>query len=300
MRDHYTTENYVILDIETTGLSPAFSQIILIGLIHYNNGWQLTQIFCDHTNEEADLLQHLLEILKKDHLIVTYNGHAFDLPFINKRLEHHQFKRQLNLYKHFDLYRVVRASKKALGLPNYKLKTIEEYLGIYREDQISGKESVELYFQFMHQPNEKLRDIILLHNADDIRYMLPTLGILNHIPKSITEKFYPYHFEEYMLTDFEVLEDFIKLKCYSNFILPSWTDFHDGYQFVATDHTIELTLPIFKLSEYTFVDPDVLPFISTSFNEMTVEEQKSFMFFNKEELFRKSIHWITTYYPLER
>lgn len=300
MSDHYKLENYMILDIETTGLSPAFSNIILVGIIHFNDDWQLTQIFCDHTDEEPELLQKMLEFIRKEHLIVTYNGHAFDLPFINKRLSHHQFKKQLNMYKHFDLYRVVRASKKTLGLSNYKLKTIEEYLGIYREDQISGKESVDLYFQYMKRPNEKLRDIILLHNADDIRYMLPTLGILNHIPIEIIEGFYPYHYKSYILADFELNNDFIILSCYANYLLPTWSDFNEGYQFSAKDHELKITLPLFKLSNYTFIDPDVLPFFSTKFNDMSVEEQKSFIYSSKKDLFFKTIKWLIHHYPIER
>lgn len=299
LTNFYKKEDYMILDIETTGLSPTHAHIILVGIIHYDEKWRLTQIFCDHVDEELDLLDKLLSYISKEHLLITYNGHAFDIPFINKRLKHHGFKRQLNMVKHFDLYRVVRSSKKALNLSNYKLKTIEEFLGINRSDQISGKESVDLYFQYMSQPTTKLRDIILLHNADDIRYMIPTLGILDYVPVEIIEKYYPYHYENFILIDMIQSQDQVKLEIQSSSLLPNLVDFNDAYKLKLDTYRVECTLPYFSINEYNFIDSDILPFFEIKFNDMTVEDQKKLLINSKYDLFTKCSKWLVDYYKLE-
>ena len=67
-----------------------------------------------------------------------------------------------------DILKIIKPFKEKLSLPDFKLKTIEKYLGIYREDTISGKESVQLYNEYVSSNCNKLKDKILLHNYEDI------------------------------------------------------------------------------------------------------------------------------------
>ncbi len=43
-----------------------------------------------------------------------------------------------------DIMRLVKHNKDYFNFQDFKLKTVEKFLGIEREDTISGKESVEL------------------------------------------------------------------------------------------------------------------------------------------------------------
>ena len=70
------------LDIETTGLSPAYCQITVVG-VHLTNGTEgrLVQLVGDDATAD-----HVLEALEGTSMIYSYNGSRFDLPFIHSRL----------------------------------------------------------------------------------------------------------------------------------------------------------------------------------------------------------------------
>lgn len=268
----------MILDIETTGLSPQYHQVILVGIIYAkNNKWYITQIFCDHRTEERELLLELKEYIK-DQLIITYNGYAFDIPFLNKRYAHHKIYYKLNAYSNFDLYRVVRASKKALNLPNYKLKTIEEYLGIYREDQISGRESVLLYDAYEETRDKELRRVILLHNADDIEYMIPTLRILDHVPLRITEKYYPFHFKSekfktLIVNKFDQKKDYLEVVFYAATKEEALVDVSNDFSLSITEDLLTVKVPLFRIGDRSFIDVDEISYLNLYFNDMSLDEQ---------------------------
>lgn len=53
-------------------------------------------------------------------------------------------------------------------MERYNLKTVEKFLGVHREDQIDGGISVELYCKYLETRNEEIKDIIMLHNYEDV------------------------------------------------------------------------------------------------------------------------------------
>lgn len=278
----------MILDIETTGLSPTYTEVILVGIIyHKEDQWHLTQLYCDHRSEEKELLLALKTYID-DHMMITYNGHAFDIPYLNKRFKAHDIDYSIDLHKNFDLYRVIRASKKALGLDNYKLKSIEEYLGIYREDQISGKESVDLYNQYELEASLDLRDKILLHNSDDIEYMIPTFAILNHIPEDIISKYYPFiHYSndygELICRNYLLEQDYITTEWQYAFAHDPFVDYDDGYVLSVSNQVITIKLPLFHIGERHFIDVDQLQFLGLTFNEMSYPKQVEYELKTKKD-----------------
>jgi len=291
----------MILDIETTGLSPLYTEAILVGIIYYeDSNWKITQIFCDKRQEEKELLVELQTYIKETHMLITYNGHAFDIPYLNKRYKHHQLDYQININMNFDLYRVIRSSKKALNLPNYKLKTIEEYLGIYRQDEISGKESVELYNRYEQSPSQELRDIILLHNYDDILYMIPTLKILTHIPESITDRYYPFVFEtanygKIIVTEYKEEQNYINISAQSNLELKPTIDYSNGFGLEIMKRVIKLKVPIFNIGDRRFIDIDQLPFYIGTFNDLILEEQLELEIKSKKNALIASLKLLETH-----
>mgnify|MGYP000866526953 CR=1 FL=1 len=162
-----------VIDIETTGLNPDRSRFILGGLVlPEDQGKKAIQILSESKEEEAPLIRSYLSELSDLDALVSYNGDYFDLPFLKRRLQHNRIPgEELPMFKSFDLYRILdRYSNFRKLLPNLKQKTVETFLGLWsdRKDEISGAESVELYNRYLRTQDPAIRDIILLHNKDDI------------------------------------------------------------------------------------------------------------------------------------
>lgn len=304
--------NYVILDIETTGLSPKYSEVILVGFIHYTNkNWNLTQLLCDHHNEEKELLLELQKYFDDTKILITYNGHSFDLPFLNSRLKKWDIGFRFDTFMNFDLYRVIRSGKKSLGLENYKLKTVEKFLGINRDDTISGKESVELFFQYEKSKNIEIRNKILLHNYEDIKFLIPTLSILEKIDPDITDIYYPFiiyskKFGNMKLVKYEILDSYINIILATKSKIDFLDDYNESYSLVIKEDSrnhkttlINISLPIFTITndeDFKFIDIDTLPFINKEFNKLIYRDQLNYMVGDKKNTTIKIVNLLEEFY----
>ncbi|MBK5251653.1 MAG: ribonuclease H-like domain-containing protein [Peptostreptococcaceae bacterium] len=172
-------KNGLIFDIETTGLNPHKNQVILIGFARFDKKGRfvLNQLFLDNPSEEAEMLSIFHRIAASSGFFVTYNGNSFDLPFINTRMKKHSQKQKLDSFYNVDLMRVLQTKYFNLPIPDYKLKTVEKYMGISRTDRISGKESVELYERYLSTKDPFIQSKILLHNSDDIINLFKLLKV---------------------------------------------------------------------------------------------------------------------------
>jgi len=169
-----------VFDIETTGLSPASSRLILSGfLIEGDLGPVLTQYFAESLEDEALVLKATLETLDTLDVVVTYNGKGFDIPFVDtrsKNMPHRPFPYNLDLYSVVRKYSPIRQY-----LPNLKQKTLEDFLGLWenRLDEISGGESAALYMDYLVHRDPALEEKILLHNRDDVIQLYRLLKVLD-------------------------------------------------------------------------------------------------------------------------
>lgn len=172
-----------ILDIETTGLSPDSSAFILGGLISYEEQ-SLEQFFVEDLAHEKEVLELFLNRLRDFDVIITYNGQSFDIPFLLKRAGKLGIPVNFTLPYNLDLYLVLNNhSTLRKILPNLKQKTVETFMGLWasREDEISGKESVYLYFEYLNTRNREIKEKILLHNRDDVQQLSKLLPILEKL-----------------------------------------------------------------------------------------------------------------------
>ncbi|WP_051569093.1 ribonuclease H-like domain-containing protein [Alkaliphilus transvaalensis] len=182
---------FCILDIETTGLSSKYHNVILIGLLYpHNNRTVIKQFFAENIHEEEELLQFFAEEIKRYDFLITYNGVTFDYPFLKERFKKYNITWPHDDIKHFDILHFLKKCKGQLPLENLKLKTVENYLGINRQDTISGKDSVVLYKTYESNPSPALEKTILLHNYEDIYYLAKVATIFDHFPdvNSLLEK----------------------------------------------------------------------------------------------------------------
>lgn len=177
--------NHFVFDIETTGLNSNYCKVILIGILfNQDNKTVIKQFFANTEDDEKELLLAFINDIKNYQNHITFNGLTFDIPFLNTRLKKHNIDFSLSKNNDIDILKLIRPFKEKLYLSDCKLKTIEKYLGIHREDTISGKESVDLYKDYSVNQDIDLREKILLHNYEDIYY----LGIIFKIKDILKHK----------------------------------------------------------------------------------------------------------------
>ncbi|WFA09447.1 ribonuclease H-like domain-containing protein [Tissierella sp. Yu-01] len=188
-KKYFQDKNICFMDIETTGLDRSRNSIYLIGIQYYDKEkqlWALKQIFAESIKEEKELLIKISKILPLYDEIITYNGESFDIPFINRRLSAFEIPYSIDISKSMDIFRLVKKNKNYLGLENLKLKTLERYLGLYRDDLFTGKDCIDFYFDYIKSRNEALLNKIMLHNYEDLYYMIDILGIIDIINEKKT------------------------------------------------------------------------------------------------------------------
>ena len=171
----------LFLDIETTGLSRSRHQIYLIGiaLIVDNNIFYVNQWFAESAEDESCVLQEFSSFLQTSEIkrIITFNGNQFDLPFLLARAKFHAINLTFDPFELFDIYKEVVRRKQILQLQNYRQKTIEQFLGLFREDQFTGGELINVYEDYVVCPNEQGKHLLKLHNYEDVLGMMDLLEI---------------------------------------------------------------------------------------------------------------------------
>lgn len=133
-------DKIALVDIETTGLTPGYDQITVIGLA---DGARSIAYVAGIPQTGDEKLDRFREVIKGYQLIVTYNGTNFDLPFIEKHFREANFRFEL---PHLD----VMLPARAVGLQG-GLKDMEKQVGIVRPADIKdmrGAEAIQLWGQW--------------------------------------------------------------------------------------------------------------------------------------------------------
>lgn len=165
--------NILFFDIETTGFSREFHMIYLIGAAAcYNGRWRLLQWFAQEPQEEPEVIRAFLDFSKDYDTLIHFNGQRFDLPFTEARARSLQIPWTLEFNESIDLMNLIRPYKSLCRLENCRQKSVEQLLGLSgREDTMSGGELIPVYHHYVHKKDSRSLDLLLLHNADDVRGM---------------------------------------------------------------------------------------------------------------------------------
>jgi len=151
---HPCVEAY--LDIETTGLSPRYSRITVIG-IYLCNGDDIS--FIQLVGEDITV-DSLLETLGGVDIIYTYNGSRFDLPFIYILLGVNLAK----MFAHRDLMYDCWRNNLYGGF-----KVVERQLGIERRlTEVNGYEAVKLWWRYVDYLDLDALATLLEYNKEDV------------------------------------------------------------------------------------------------------------------------------------
>lgn len=172
-------EDVLFLDIETTGFSPRSSCIYLIGCAYFSRtGWRVRQFFAETPAQEGEIVRAFSSFSSTFSMFVHFNGLTFDVPFLQAKCKKHALP-ALSLQSQCDIYKQISPYKNMLHLPGCRQKQLEAFIGIAREDIFSGGQLIELYHAYGESRDERLQEVLLLHNADDLAGMLQLYAVMS-------------------------------------------------------------------------------------------------------------------------
>lgn len=147
------------LDIETTGLSPQYSEITVIG-IHLVSERESRFIQLVGEDVTTHNILQILQALDGVGTVYTYNGSRFDLPFIYFRLGINLAQ----LFNHCDLMYHCWKNNLYGGF-----KGVERQLGIERHlKEVDGFEAVRLWRKWVNYYDEGALATLLEYNKEDV------------------------------------------------------------------------------------------------------------------------------------
>ena len=173
-----------VFDIETTGLYSARDKIISASFID-PDGSDLVQFFTEDPSSEDHTVARILQELSDCDCVITYNGNSFDLPFVAARASKFKLSEDMPILWKIDIYRWLKNYwQLSPELESLKQKNVEKILGLSddRDDEISGGECIPLYSEYINIGNVHAKDLILLHNADDVRQLARITQQLSFLP----------------------------------------------------------------------------------------------------------------------
>lgn len=164
--------NTTVFDVETTGLFHSRDCIINAGFCSPLG--EVWQNFTEDPGDEKRTVEEALERIEQADAVVTYNGDTFDLPFLQRRAQKYGLCDKLPLLWSVDLYRWLKKYwPAASSMKSMSQKSVEEAFGLAdrRTDEIPGGDCIPLYNYYLQTKDEKAKQAILLHNADDVRQL---------------------------------------------------------------------------------------------------------------------------------
>lgn len=249
------------IDIETTGLSREYADIISITVLLFeNNCYKIHQIFCEYKIDEPIALKYLKELIKTKKFTITYNGNSFDIPFLTSKSQKHNINIDFNCFVRIDLYNWMKSFKNKIEIENFKLKTAEKYFNIRREDCISGEDVITLYQAYRIEPRKEFSLLIMQHNYEDV-YNLPILFncIINLYDDVL---YYNNLIVRINNTDFKIKKN--NLYCKLNVVTDYSTDYvqtdiNFNLNINSAAQTMELNIPLGffqdeRIKEFYFID----------------------------------------------
>lgn len=176
------TETSIFFDIETTGFSPSNTTVYLIGCARRKGDFIcVDQFFAESPKEEKLLLTAFLDLLGQYDTIITFNGIGFDIPYLKAKCDHYGMNEDFSDFSYIDIFKSLSKFRHLFKLPNFKQKTVEKFLGLEREDLYSGGELINIYHDYVENPDAQQADLLKLHNYEDVLGMVDLLPILTYL-----------------------------------------------------------------------------------------------------------------------
>lgn len=218
------------------------------------------QYFAEGLYEERRILEKTVDTLKKLDVIVTFNGVRFDIPYVKKRAEIFDIPFD-NIPYHLDLYQVIRNYSDIRNfLPNLKQKTVEKFMGLFsRTDEISGKESINLYYDYLDNGDPELKREILLHNSDDVFQLYRLMDIIKKTDfhKAMNELGFPVKGKNYYveIREANVVNNKFTVKGISHLPVSERIYFGETLNYrIKPNKTFEISMDLVPFRNYLIAD----------------------------------------------
>lgn len=182
---YFKKEELLFVDIETRSLNVE-TAIIMIGAGYFEGDvYRVDQFTALNEAAEYEVLQEFKKLLPGKKAFVTFNGRAFDIPYIENRLAYYG-DTSLSLvddYHNFDLLHFSRCAFKGMYV-SYRLKEMEaRVLKKFRKDDIDGSEVDYYYSRYLQTHNANFINPIIYHNNIDIVSLAELLDRLTEVWK---------------------------------------------------------------------------------------------------------------------
>lgn len=240
-------ENTLFFDIETTGFSAKNSYLYMIGCLYFDKDSEqflIKQWFLDDINTEKEMLTEFMEFIKDYTTLFSFNGDGFDIPFVNYRLSKYKLLMDLNSHISVDIYKDAYKLRKLFKLANLKQKTIEQFLGINREDKFSGGDLISVYHAYLESKDERLLKVLLLHNFEDLKAMPVLLNIYSYCDIFKGE----FEIDELQIAVRDAStekKEFIIKGCLHNKITSRVSFGYGDYYFTAYDNSFKMKIDVY-------------------------------------------------------
>ncbi len=161
----HTPDQLLFVDLETLGLFT--SPIIVIGVAEaIDETLTVRQYVARNVGEEPAALEALLSHVDASTALVTFNGRAFDVPFLEQRLAYYRIHGNLQR-AHFDVLQFARRRWRGLT-PDFKLASLEKHVMGARQSDIPSALVPEFYETYLRTQNAGPLVAIIDHNRQDL------------------------------------------------------------------------------------------------------------------------------------
>ena len=179
----------LLLDIETTGLSPEVSTVFMIGCGFSKNEklhtihWMADDLTLE---SEQSVLRSFSEWIHKylssqnSLTFITFNGKQFDIPFLKSRFEQCSIPWPMILNDDsilIDYYRIALRTKHLWPVPNLKLHSLASWLGYKQQKTPSGRQLIKSYHNYIKEKDPAVLNLLFLHNKQDLEALVHITSI---------------------------------------------------------------------------------------------------------------------------
>ncbi len=177
---YFNKEELLFVDIETRSLNSE-TAIIMIGAGYFEGtSFRVDRFTALNEAGEYEVLQEFKKLLKGKKAFVTFNGRAFDIPYIDNRLAYYGDAgiSRVDDFHNFDLLHFSRCAFKGL-YESFRLKEMEaRVLKKFRKNDIDGSEVDYYYSRYLQTHNVNFIRPIIEHNLTDIISLAELTGKL--------------------------------------------------------------------------------------------------------------------------
>jgi uncharacterized protein YprB with RNaseH-like and TPR domain len=169
-------EKLVFFDLESLGL---FGRpLVLLGLARpREDGLLIEQYVIRSITEELAAIAAAVELIEQAEALVTYNGRAFDVNYLEERLSYYGFPKEITPPNFDLLYHARRYFKNSL--PDCRLETVERHvLGRERPFDVPSALVPDFYNTYLEERNIGPLVAIIEHNKQDLISLAALLGRL--------------------------------------------------------------------------------------------------------------------------